>query len=175
MAMTGGYPLEADIDTYLSDRGLELVTENNPNFIAEFKQFIWGLLNALDWAGALGVYCPSATTFNVRAGEYLYKGQIKTYTPGSDVNPTDNDTTYIWLTASNTIGSAIDGTGWPSSEHVKLAEIDVDASGNITEIRDLRGRTFLQYPGENLAAWNVVCKDNQVVCKNNEVVTKQGV
>lgn len=145
MSMDGGYPAEADIDQFLSDRGLELVTENNPNFTLEFKQHLWGLLNTFDWAGALGVYCPSPTTFNVRGGKYLFAGEVKTYTPGDAVNPTDNDTTYIWLKPDNSIGSDIDGNGWPNTEHIKLAEIDVDSDGKITKIRDLRGQTFLNY------------------------------
>lgn len=172
MAMEGGYPAEADIDRYLSDRGLELVTENNPNFIEEDKQRAYGIVNAFNWAGALGAYCPSPTTFNVRGGKYLFRGEVKTYSPGSAVDPTDNDTTYIWLKPDNTIGSGIDGSGWPATEHIKLAEIDVDSDGKITGVRDLRGRTFLQYLRENLTAENVVCKNNQVVCKDNEVVTK---
>jgi hypothetical protein len=143
--MTGGYPAEADIDTFLSNRGLELIPEYDANFILEDKKKTWGILNALDWASALGVHCPSPTTFNVRRGKYLFKGVIKTYTPGSAVNPTDNDTTYIWMKPDNTIGSAIDGTGWPSTEHIKLAEIDVDSDGVITDVRDLRGQTFLNY------------------------------
>jgi len=170
-SMGGGYPPEADILEFFSDRGLEIITENNPNFMVEFVQYLWGILNAFDWANVLGVYCPSVTTFNVRGGKYLFKGTVKTYAPGSAVDPTDNDTTYIWLKPDNTIGSAIDGNGWPTTEHVKLAEIDVDSGGNITEIRDLRGRTFLQY-ADYLMSSNVVCKNNEVVCKNNEVVTK---
>ena len=143
--MTGGYPAEADIGQFLTDRGLELVTENLVNYIADHKQFVWGLLNAIDWAMALGVYCPSPTTFNVRDGKYQFKGQVKTYSAGSAVDPTDNDTTYVWLKPDNTIGSDIDGNGWPNTEHIKLAEIDVDGSGNITDIRDLRGETFFNY------------------------------
>jgi len=150
MAQTNGYPAEADIDDFLSDRGIELVTEGNANFIPEHKQYLWGVLNALDWAAALGVWCPSATTFNVRGGKYLFAGNVKTYTPGSAVDPTDNDTTYIWMAPDNTIGSAIDGTGWPPTEHIKLAEIDVDSDGNITDVRDLRGQTFLTYQPEGL-------------------------
>jgi len=145
MSMDGGYPAEADIDTFLADRGLELITENNPNFIEDYKQFVWGLLNALEWAAALGVYCPSPTTFNVRGGKYLFKGEVKTYSPGSAVDPTNNDTTYIWLKPDNSIASDIDGNGWPATEHIKLAEIDVDSDGNITAVRDLRGQTFLNY------------------------------
>jgi len=143
--MEGGYPAEADIDDFLSDRGIELVTESNTNFLLEFKQLIYRLLNDADWAGALAVYCPSATTFNVRGGKYLFKGTVKTYSPGSAVDPTNNDTTYIWLKPDNSIDSGTDGSGWPSTEHIKLAEIDVDSDGNITDVRDLRGQTFLNY------------------------------
>jgi len=145
MAMTNGYPAEADIDDFLSDLGIELITENNTEFIAESKQHIYGVLNTIRWAMSLGVYCPSATTFNVRGGKYLFKGTVKTYTPGEAVNPTDNDTTYIWMADDNTIDSGIDGDGWPSDEHIKLAEIVVDADGVITDIADRRGDTFLQY------------------------------
>lgn len=143
--MSGGYPSESDIEDFLSNRGLESITENNPNFMAEWLQTLWGVLNAFDWAGALGVYCPSPITFNVRGGKYSFKGIVKTYATGSAINPTDNDTTYIWLKPDNTIGSDIDGNGWPDTEHIKLAEIDVDSNGKITAVRDLRGQTFLQY------------------------------
>lgn len=171
MTTQGGYPAEADIGTFLSERGLELITENNPNFIGEHKQSVYGRVIAFDWALALGVYCPSPTTFNVRGGEYLFKGEIKTYAPGSAVNPTDNDTTYIWLNADNTTGSGIDGDGWPNAEHVRLAEIDVDSDGKITEIRDLRGQTFLEYRNDTTFFDKVVCQDDDVVCCNNNVVT----
>jgi len=172
MAMSGGYPAEADIGTYLEGLGLELVTFNNSNFYGEHKQFVWGLLNALGWVLPLGVHLPSPTTFNVRGGDYIYKGTVKTFAPGSAVDPTDSDTTYIWLTPANAVDSAIDGDGWPQSEHVKLAEIDVDADGVITDVRDLRGQSFLRIPKDYITAADVVCKNNEVVCKNNEVVTK---
>jgi hypothetical protein len=168
--MTGGYPAEADIDTFLADRGLELLTENNENFIAEFKQFAWGIFNRLDWAAALAVYCPSTTTFNVAGGQYLYKGEVKTYTPGAAVNPTDNDTTYVWLTPANAVASGIDGSGWPATEHIKLAEIDVDSGGIITDVRDLRGRALLSYAPADSILDDIVTHDGDVVVYDGEVV-----
>lgn len=145
--MVKGYPTESDIEDILADLGLEIPTLSNSNYYAEFKQFVWGLVNAANWAMALGVYCPSPATFNVRGGKYLFKDAILTYTPGTAVDPTNNDTTYIWMDDANAIGHAVDGTGWPTTEHIKLAEIDVDADGVITAIRDLRGETFLQKIG----------------------------
>lgn len=147
MTMDNGYPTEAEIDAFLSARGLELIPEYDENFIPEFKQTIWGILNALDWVMALGVWCPSPTTYKIRGGKYLWKGEVKTYTPGDAIDPTDNDTTYIWMKPDNTIGYDIDGNGWPVTEHIKLAEIDVDSDGVITAVRDLRSQAFLQYIG----------------------------
>lgn len=168
--MDGGYPAEADIDQFLGERGIELVTENNPNYIGEFKQMLYAILNRLDFAGALAVYCPSAATFNVAGGSYLYRGTVKTYSPGSAVDPTDNDTTYIWLTGANAVGSGIDGSGWPDAEHIKLAEIDVDSEGVITDVRDLRGRAFLDYaPADSILERIVTC-EGDVVCYEGEVV-----
>jgi len=140
--MGQGYPTMADIEAFLSALKLELPTKTNPNPEEEFKQFIWGIISSLEWVLTLGVYCSTPTTFNVRGGKYLYDGELKTYTPGNAVDPADNDTTYIWLKPDNTIDSAIDGTGWPATEHVKLAEIDVDADGYVTAVRDLRNQSF---------------------------------
>ncbi len=167
-----GYPSEADIDIALAALGIEIIDTNDQNWRLQYKQTLWALLNSSSWATALGVWLPSTTTFNVFGGKYNFKGTAKTYTPGSATNPTDNDTTYIWLDPDNTIGSAIDGTGWPSTDHLKLAEIDVNSSGVITAVRDLRGQSLLAYTGENLMGSNVVCKNNQVVCKDNEVLIK---
>jgi len=152
MVMSRGYPVEADIDSSMSARGLEVVPAGTMPFTAENKKFAWGILNALDWAMALGVYFATATTFNVRGGKYLFKGEPKTYTPGNAVDPTDNDTTYVWMKDDNTISSGIDGNGWPATEHIKLAEITVNSEGTITAITDLRGRTFLQYLATYLTA-----------------------
>ena len=142
MTMSKGYPAQADIDDFFSDLGLELISDNNVNFETEEKQWMWGILQRLKCLLSLAVYAVTTTTFNVAGGRYDYNGTVKTYTAGAAVNPTDNDTTYVWMNADNTIGSAIDGTGWPATEHIKLAEIDVDADGVITDIRDMRTVTF---------------------------------
>ncbi len=165
-----GYPSEADIDVALAALGIEVIDSNDQNWRPQYKQTLWALLNSRSWTSPLGVYMPSTTTFNVFGGKYNWKGTVKTYTPGSAANPTNNDTTYIWLKPDNTIGSAVDVTGWPTTDHLKLAEIDVNSSGVITAVRDLRGEALFAYTGENLMASNVVCFDNQVVCYDNEVL-----
>ena len=171
MQMTGGYPPEADIETYLAALGVEIVDENNTNFMAQYKQFVYNIINAVRWAVSLHVWLPSATTFNVCGGKYNWRGTVTSYTSGSAVDPTDNDTTYVWMNPDNTIGSGIDGDGWPAYDHIKLAEIVVDSDGAITGVTDLRGESLLQHA--NYGTAEIVCKNNAVVCKNNQVVTKQ--
>lgn len=59
---------------------------------------------------------------------------------------TDNDTTYIWAEKSGSalvINSAVDGTGWPATPHVKLATVTM-ANGAITSLVDLRGAMMLR-------------------------------
>jgi len=142
--MDNGYPTEETITALMTSLGLEIPVESNPNYFGEFKQFLWGLINATRWSMSLAVYCPSPTTFNVRGGDYTFGGAAKTYTPSTAVDPTDNDTTYIWMDPDNTIDSGIDGSGWPTTDHIKLAEIDVNSSGVITDVRDQRGLAFLK-------------------------------
>jgi hypothetical protein len=153
--MENGYPSVADIAAALADNGIELVTFNNPNYYDEHKRFVWGLFNAIKYAMVLGVYCPSATTFNVRGGIYQFAGTVKTYAAAGSVDPVDNDTTYIWMDDGNAIGSAIDSVGWPATEHIKLAEIDVDAAGVITDVRDRRGDTFMIHQVTGLQCANI--------------------
>jgi len=172
-SMEGGYPAEADMLDFLKDMGIEIITENNPNYMVEFVKFLWGVLNAAEWASAVGVYCPTTTTFNVRGGKYLFNGTVKTYTPGSSVDPTDNDTTYIWLKPDNTIGSDIDGTGWPATEHIKLAEIDVDSGGVITDVRDLRGETFLRFDRRKVIEAHTA-NDTLIIAESGSIHTNLG-
>lgn len=145
---TIGAPSAADIITALEAAGIVQPTDYNNDFIAEFNKMLWLLLNAHSPAGVLGVWPPTATTINVRAGSYNYKGEAKTYTPTTDIDPTDNDTTYVWLDPDNTVDSGIDGDGWPATEHAKLAEVAVDADGVITAITDRRSEWMIQVPGQ---------------------------
>lgn len=153
--MTNGYPAEADIVGYLADLGIEIPTENVSDYYGQFRQFVYGIADAGRWALSLGVYCPSATTFNVRGGDYMFIGTLKEYTPGDAIDPTDNDTTYVWIDDNNTVDSGVDGDGWPGTEHIKLAEIVVDSDGVITAVTDRRGQAFLQYLSNYITGSNI--------------------
>jgi hypothetical protein len=171
--MERGYPADADIQDYLEDRGLEVVPENAVPYTEDFRKFVWGIINQLDWARTLAVYCATSTTFNIAGGKYVWKGEIKTYTPGSSIDPTDNDTTYIWVKPDNTIGSVVDGTGWPATEHIKLAEIDVDPDGVITAVRDRRADGFLQYLPKTIIEAHTA-DDTLTLAENGSIHTNLG-
>jgi len=140
-----GYPSASDCVSFLAGLGIEIVKEYDPLHYEHKKQVVWGHVHAVGWAAALRVYAATATTFNVAGGKYNWRGTVKTYTAGANVDPTDDDTTYVWMKSDNSIDSGIDGDGWPSTVHEPLAEIDTDADGVITDIRDLRGESFLRY------------------------------
>ena len=167
MAQTQGYPTSATILTYFSNQGVEEVTENNADFLEEYRQMMWRLMNRVEAAAALNVYADTTTTFTVAPGDYIWFGERKTYAGSSAVNPTDDDTTYVWMEGDNTIGYAIDGIGWPDEDHIRLAEITVNASGVITNIEDMRP---IVRTAETTNYSNIVCNNNQVVCNNNNVV-----
>ncbi len=89
-----------------------------------------------DNADAVGVLAGFA---DVNGTLYAYAGA--TGANGAIDGLTDNDTTYIWAAVSAgslVIDSAIDATGWPATDHVKLAKVTM-AGGVITDIDDVRG------------------------------------
>lgn len=145
-SLSRGYPAIADIVSELEALGLEGIPLGETNFIETYYKTLWGMVSSIRWAMTLGVYAATATTFNVRGGQYLYDTTVKTYTAGAAINPADNDTTYVWMNSDNTIGTGVDGDGWPATEHIKLAEVDVDSDGVITAIRDVRCPTIYKTP-----------------------------
>ncbi|MCP4566833.1 MAG: hypothetical protein GY841_04540 [FCB group bacterium] len=169
MAQTQGYPAVADILTYFGVQGTEEVTENNADFLTEYRQMMWRLMNRVEGAAALSVYADTTTTFRVQAGDYLWSGTRTTYAGSAQVNPTDDDITYVWMQGDNTIDSGIDGDGWPAEDHIRLAEVTVNASGTITDITDKR--LVIEGNPNDATYADIVCVDNAVVCVDNEVVT----
>lgn len=143
--MQKGYPDIADILVQLNAAGIEAPKMGDPLFIDHFWEMLWGIVNSVSWAMALGVYKESDTTYRVRAGSFVVDGVVVNYAQEAAVDPTDNDTTYVWMNPDGTVGAAVDGTGWPATAHIKLASIVVDASGVITSITDLRGTAWLQF------------------------------
>lgn len=108
------------------------------------------LLQAADAsAGFCQVFADDAagTTARVLAGRVLLNGVILVYAGGTiSLSSYNNDTAYVWLQNNGSdaaqISAAADGTGWPSGNHIKLAEVTL-ASGVITTIVDRRPETFL--------------------------------
>lgn len=76
------------------------------------------------------------TTVHINAGSAMIDGVRHTYAGGTlDLAANDDDTTYIWAEEDDTdlvIDSAVDGTGWPTTPHIKLAEVTL-AGGTFEE------------------------------------------
>lgn len=130
------------------DTGVAYPAANADPWLIPFYQFGYQILNALaEVANNLRVFNDDAggTTIGVTPGRCTINGVVTTYAGGT-ISLTDNDTTYIWLTdggaGAGALGSAIDGTGWTGSDHIKLAEVTV-ASGEVTAILDRRVEQML--------------------------------
>ena len=161
MAQSQGYPSESTITSHFATQGFEEITENLTDYMQEYRQSMWAMLKRTEGAGVLSCYAPTATTVNFVAGNYVWNGEEKTFSAPANINPTDNDTTYFWLDSANTVQSAVDGTGWPSTEHLKLAEVTVDSGGNITDITDRRtmvGKLFGSGASSGVTGGVLVCK-----------------
>ncbi len=83
----------------------------------------------------------------VAPGRCVIDGVLLTYA-GADVDLAayQNDTAYVWLYNSGgtaTIGTAADGTGWPSDAHIKLAEVTLATS--VSSITDRRNEWMLRH------------------------------
>ena len=166
MAFTQEYPTSTIIKAYLTAQGVEVVEENDDDFYTEWEQQMWQMLNRTETAGALSVYADVTTSIKVSSGRYYWGSDYRYYAGSAAINPTDNDTTYVWMTDANTVSSATDATGWPATPHIKLAEVTAAVTtGIITNIVDRRPMLIGNaYP-------SIVCVDNAVVCVDNEVVT----
>lgn len=116
-----------------------------------WHEWLVGALWHLDLAGAGSMQVreddANATTVRIMAGRYRIHGTVLAYAGGAvDLAAHNNDTAYVW--AYNSSGSAAilfgaDGSGWPGTAHLKLAEVTLSA-GAITAIVDRRLDGLLQ-------------------------------
>ena len=96
----------------------------------------------------------NADAIGVLPGKAIIEGTLLEYAGDTDAGGaidglTDNDTTLIWAennAGSMQINSAVDGTGWPSSDHLKLAKVTL-SGGAIDSIEDMRAATVLEKIG----------------------------
>lgn len=169
--LTQWYPTELEAKAILTGLGFEYVDMYvDPCYVPELDVFV-SVVQSVGWTLPLTVYGVTSSTIGVRPGYYVYNGEVKLLAAPTAIDPTDNDTTYVWLTADNAIDSGIDGDGWPSEDHMPLAEVDVDSDGEITAIRDLRGKTLCRVEtavgGVNL----MLCWEGDVLAYENNVLT----
>lgn len=89
---------------------------------------------------------------HVNTGRVVVGGTLLTYAGGTkDLTAFDDDVAYVWLEDDTgaTIDAAADGTGWPATAHMKLAEVTM-VGGAITAIVDRRPESI--FAGNVLSA-----------------------
>ncbi len=93
----------------------------------------------------LEVFKDGDLTFGVREGKYTNGSSIVSYAGADDQALTDNDTNYIYLTATGTL--VVNLTGYPvisTTPHIPLATVvTVGGAYDIDDITDDRGRAFI--------------------------------
>jgi len=104
------------------------------------------LLDMARLSDQLRVYAvdTNADAVGVRAGR-VFDGSSSIVFSGADPavdNLANNDVTYVWLESDGAgglrVSSAIDATGWPATQHIKLAQVTM-AAGVVSQVLDRRG------------------------------------
>ncbi len=142
--MSRSFPTEATIVTFLKAQGIEEPTENTYEWLADWRRAYWdSLIRTMPSATlAVSIDQDDNKLYNVLGGYYSWNGEIKLFVADTDNDPADNDTHFVFLQPDNTVSSATDGAGWPTTEHMKLAEVVVASDGFITNIVDRRTAIF---------------------------------
>lgn len=93
----------------------------------------------------VGVDDSSHVAVRVTPGGVTINGQALHYAGGVvDLGALNNDTALLWLYDADgdaTVGAGAASAGWPTTAHVKLAQVTLDA-GRITQVLDLRSQSI---------------------------------
>ncbi len=129
-----------------ASNGVAYPSANADPWLAQIYRALAQIAAVADAANNLRVCRDDASdlTIRIRPGRCSIDAEPLDYAGGTAL-VTDDDVTYVWAfddTGTLTIGSAIDGDGWPSTAHIKLAEVTA-ADGEVTAILDRRGEAML--------------------------------
>jgi len=118
----------------------------NPSYEA-MVNWIWHLSQASFHAGLVKLDDANDTTIRIMPGRFTINGTALSYAGEAiDLSAYNNDTAYVWAydsASTLTIGYGTDAAGWPTVNHVKLAEV-VLSGGAITSITDRRAEHIMR-------------------------------
>ncbi|MEQ9454374.1 MAG: hypothetical protein RLN76_07260 [Phycisphaeraceae bacterium] len=118
-----------------------LETGLSPYYL-QFRRMIERLARVAERSNDLRVYQDGDLTVGVRGGRCRVHGLRFEFVTTSSLVVTDEATTSVWIDDAGSLQSG--ASGFPAEAHLHLRLAEVDASGGaITEVRDLRGETFL--------------------------------
>lgn len=128
-----------------ADTGVQYPERSLNNWAAAFFRWVAQTIKAFATANHFRIHevdgNPDAV--GIRGGRTKCAGVLATYATTETLidSLADNDTTYIYLyvdgSGTTQISSSLDAVGWPTSAHLRLAEVTM-AAGAITAILDRR-------------------------------------
>lgn len=159
--MSERYPDDATLLALEEDAatGVAYIPTGRSPYYLEFRRLVQRLLLAAQRANDLRVYADGDLSIGVRPGRCRIGATAIDFAGDSAIGVTNNAATCVWLDAAGAVQT--DTAGWPAdpADHLPLAIITADA-GQITQIDDRRGSTFLARP--SLAAMGVAVTVDQL-------------
>ena len=134
------------------EQGVLFLTIAESPYYTNFYKMLYRLLDVARRAGDLRVFKDGDLTFGVRAGLYMNGDTPVSFAETTAESLDDDDTTYIYLTATGTLTTNVTGFPDPSTTpHVPLATIAVGSDStaaisgeyNHEDITDYRGRAIM--------------------------------
>ena len=129
--------------------GVPYPTDGQDPWFVWLVQCINQLINSSALTNNLRVFADAeaAMEIGVRPGVATINDEVLALAAVAelDLSGNDNDTTLVWAAKDGsalTIASAVEGTGWPETPHVPLAEVTI-TDGAITSIIDRRRQVML--------------------------------
>ncbi len=153
--MSEWYPDDSELLAAVEDlqTGVPFIETGKAPYYLEFRRVLHRLIANISPLG-LRVFKAGELAIRVKPGYCRLGGELRFF-PGStaDIALPDERTSYVFLTADNTIGVADESAGWPTDEHVRLATVTTSDGGfEVSDIVDLRGGTMLGSLGSMLEA-----------------------
>jgi hypothetical protein len=140
------------------DTGVRFPEDGADPWAVPFYRFGHQLAKLTQLANQCRVYRDDAndTTIGVRAGRAVIAGSVLDYSGETiDLSSYNNDTALVWLEDDGgpTIKHDTQSNGWPSGDHIKLAEVTV-SSGEIglDDIVDRRPEAMLSDAADQIDA-----------------------
>jgi hypothetical protein len=170
--MSERYPDDAALLALESDAatGVEYIPTGRSPYYLEFRKLVQRLLLAAERANDLRVYQDGDLSIGVRPGRCLIQNAAVTFAGTSSLIVENNTTTWVWLGDAGAVQTSTAALPTDRTTFVPLASVTSEA-GQIMEVVDLRGETFLAVPDTALIGLTATAAEiNQALAGINPTV-----